>query len=132
MPGRGVHFHMKCHALLGLAALFVAATPALADATFVGQSRATPQLKQDVLVAISGYSKARHACGTVTGVETAPLGDKYEPKTLSYRVTEPQHLYERRTADLCGTKRAFPVALWPSPNGGADYKVVEVPAGTEP
>jgi hypothetical protein len=123
---------MKCHALLGLAALVVAATPALADVKFVGQSRATPQLKQDVLVAITGYSKARHACGTVAGIETAPLGDKYEPKTAMYRVTEPQHLYERWTADLCGTRRAFLVALWPSPKGGADYKVVEVPPGTEP
>ena len=123
---------MKCHALPGLAALFVAATPALADVKFVGESRATPQLKQEVLVAIAGYSKARHACGTVAGVETAPLGDKYEPRTPLYRVDAPQHLYERWTADLCGTRRAFLVALWPSPKGGADYKVVEVPPGTEP
>jgi hypothetical protein len=43
-----------------------------------------------------------------------------------------ERVYERRTAELCGTKRAFPVALWPSPKGGADYKVVEVPPGTEP
>lgn len=123
---------MKCHALLGLTTLLVAATPALADVKFAGQSRATPQLKRDVLVAIAGYSKARHGCGAVAGVETAPLGDKYEPRTALYRVTEPQHLYERWTADLCGTKRAFLVALWPSPKGGADYKVVEVPPGTEP
>ena len=65
-------------------------------------------------------------------METAPLGDKYEPKTPLYRVDDPQHLYERWTADLCGTRRAFLVALWPSPKGGADYKVVEVPPGTEP
>jgi hypothetical protein len=123
---------MKCHALLGLTALLVSAAPALADVKFAGQSRATPQLKRDVLVAIAGYSKARHGCGAVAGVEAAPLGDKYEPRTALYRVTEPQHLYERWTADLCGTKRAFLVALWPSPKGGADYKVVEVPPGTEP
>lgn len=123
---------MKCPALLGVAAMFAAVTPALAEVTFVGQSRATPQLKQDVLVAITGYSKARHACGTVAAVETAPLGDKYEPRTRLYRVDAPQHLYERWTADLCGTKRVFLVALWPSPKGGADYKAVEVPPGTEP
>jgi hypothetical protein len=122
---------MKCHALLGLAALVVA-TPALAEVKFTGQSRATPQLKRDVLIAITGYSKARHACGTAASVETVPLGDKYEPKTPLYRVTEPQHLYERWTADLCGTKRAFLIALWPSAKGGADYKVVEVLPGTEP
>jgi hypothetical protein len=123
---------MKCYALPGIAALFVAATPAHSEVKFTGQSRATLQLKQDVLVAITGYSKVRHACGTVAGVETAPLGDGYEPKTPSYRVTEPQHLYERWTADLCGTRRSFLVALWPSRKGSADYRVVEVPPGTEP
>lgn len=122
---------MKCHALLGFVTL-LAAAPAFADVTFVGQSRATPQLKQDVLVAITGYSKARHACGVATSVETTPLGDKYEPKTALYRVAAPNHLYERWTADLCGTRRVFLVALWPSSKGGADYKVVEVPPGTEP
>jgi hypothetical protein len=123
---------MKFHALPGLAALLIATAPAFADVMFVGQSRATLQLKQDVLVAITGYSKARHACGTIASVETTPLGDTFEPKTPLYRVTEPNHLYERWSADLCGTKRAFLVALWPSPKGGADYKVVEVPSGTEP
>ncbi len=123
---------MKCHVLLGLVALFAVAAPAVAEVKFVGQSRATPQLKQDVLSAITGYAKARHGCGAVAGVQTMPLGDKYEPKTPLYRVSEPQHLYERWTADLCGTKRAFLVALWPSPKGGADYKVVEVPPGTDP
>jgi hypothetical protein len=95
-------------------------------------SRATPQLKRDVLEVIAGYAKHSHACGTITTVESAQLGDKYEPKTPMYRVSAPQHVYERWVADLCGTKRAFLVALWPSPKGGADYKVVEVPPGTEP
>jgi hypothetical protein len=123
--------HMTRAALLGLAALVVA-SPAYADIKFVGQSRATPQLKRDVLTVIAGYAQARHACGTITTVESAPLGDKYEPKTPLYRVAEAGHLYERWVAELCGTKRAFLVALWPSPKGGADYKVVEVPPGTDP
>ena len=123
---------MKRAALLAIAGLIVVASPAHADIKFVGQSRASPQLKHDVLTVIAGYAKATHACGTITTVESAPLGDKYEPKTPLYRVTEPGHLYERWVAELCGTKRAFLVALWPSPKGGADYKVVEVPPGTDP
>jgi len=123
---------MKRTALLAVAGLIVVASPALADIKFVGQSRATPQLKHDVLTVIAGYAQARHACGTITTVESASLGEKFEPKTPLYRVTAPGHLYERWVAELCGTKRAFLVALWPSPKGGADYKVVEVPPGTEP
>jgi len=117
---------------LGLVALFVVAGPAYADIKFVGQSQASPQLKHDVLSAIAGYAKGAHACATITTVESAPLGAGYEPKTPMYRVTNPQHFYERWVTELCGTKRAFLVALWPSPKGGADYKVVEVPPGTEP
>lgn len=123
---------MKRTALTGLAALFVVASPAYADVKFVGESRASPQLKRDILAVVLGYAKHSHACGTLAEVESRPLGDKYEPRTPMYRVTAPQHVYERWTADLCGTKRAFLVALWPSPQGGADYKVVEVPPGTEP
>jgi hypothetical protein len=99
---------------------------------FVGQSRATVQLKRDVMTAVAGYAQQRHACKTITTVETAPLPQGYEPKTALFRVSEPQHFYERWTADVCGTKRPFLVALWPSPKGGADFKVVEVPPGTEP
>ena len=98
----------------------------------VGQSRATVQLKRDILTAIAGYSKARHSCDTIATVETAPLPQGYEPKTAMFRVSAPQHFYERWVASLCGTKRAFLVAMWPSDKGGADYKVVEVPPGTEP
>jgi hypothetical protein len=123
---------MKSTALLGLVALFVVAGPAYAEIRFVGESRATPQLKRDVLAVVAGYANHSHGCGTITTVESAPLGEKYEPKTPMYRVNAPQHIYERWTAELCGTKRAFLVALWPSPKGGADYKVVEVPPGTEP
>jgi len=102
------------------------------DIKIVGESRATTQLKRDILAVVTGYSRARHSCGTITTVETAPLSQGYEPKTAVFRVSEPQHFYERWVADLCGTKRAFLVAMWPSPKGGADYKVVEVPPGTEP
>ena len=115
--------------------LSLAAPQAVAQSTdikFVGQSRATPQLKRDILTAVAGYSKARHSCATITTVETAPLPQGYEPKTEMFRASAPQHFYERWVAGLCGTKRAFLVAMWPSPKGGADYKVVEVPDGTEP
>lgn len=119
-------------ATLAIAGLIVVASPAVADVRFVGPSRASPQLKTDIVTVISGYAKSQHACATLTTIETASLGDKFEPKTPLYRATAPNHLYERWTADLCGTKRAFLVALWPSAKGGADYKVVEVPPGTEP
>jgi hypothetical protein len=127
---------MSVRIATGLMLVFALAAPqAVAQSTdikFVGQSRATPQLKRDILTAVTGYSKARHSCGTVTTVETAPLPQGYEPKTAMFRVSEPQHFYERWVAGLCGAKRAFLVAMWPSPKGGADYKVVEVPDGTEP
>ncbi|CAN5813553.1 hypothetical protein BH11PSE3_BH11PSE3_36340 [soil metagenome] len=131
--------------ILGVTLLVASALPAAAQTTppaaqsasrplyaFTGQSRATLQLKRDVMVAIAGYSQQRYACKTIKTVETAPLQQGYEPKTAMFRVAEPQHFYERWTADVCGTKRPFLVALWPSPQGGADYKVVEVPPGTEP
>lgn len=100
--------------------------------TFSGQSRATPQLKRDVMVAVAAYSQHSHACKQIASVATAPLPPGYEPKTALFRASAPQHFYELWTADVCGTKRPFLVALWPSPKGGADYKVVEVPPGTEP
>ena len=118
----------------GFAVLVVTTASAVAqgDIKITGQSRATLQLKRDILGVIAGYAKARHSCGTIAAVETAPLPQGYEPKTAMFRVSEPQHFYERWVANLCGTRRAFLVALWPSPKGGADYTVVEVPPGTEP
>ena len=105
---------------------------ALPAYTYVGQSRANVQLKNDVMIMVSGYSRYQHSCKTITTVETALLPQGYEPKTAMFRVSEPRHFYERWTADVCGTKRAFLVVLWPSPKGGVDFKVVEVPPGTEP
>jgi hypothetical protein len=102
------------------------------DVRITGQSRATLQVKRDILGVVAGYAKARHGCGTIASLETIPLPQGYEPKLAMFRVDEPQHFYERWVADLCGTKRAFLVALWPSPKGGADYKAVEVAPGTEP
>jgi hypothetical protein len=124
-------------ALMGFVLLVATTAPAFAqggspDIKITGQSRATLQLKRDILGVIAGYAKARHSCGTITAVETAPLPQGYEPKTAMFRVSEPKHFYERWVADLCGTKRDFLVALWPSPKGGTDYKAVEVPSGTEP
>lgn len=107
-------------------------TAGATDTKIVGQSRASPQLKRDILAVIAGYANARHSCGTIAGLETAPLPQGFEPKTAMFRVNEPQHFYERWVADLCGTKRAFLVALWPSPKGGTDYKAVEVLPGIEP
>ncbi len=125
-----------CTRIAGLAVIMaIAASQAFAqsaDIKLIGQSRATVPLKRDIVTAIAGYSKARHSCGTVTTVETAPLPEGYEPKTAMFRASAPQHFYERWTASLCGAKRAFLVAMWPSPKGGADYKVVEAPPGTEP
>ena len=129
---------MGARAVIGLAFLLAMAAPALAQVAqgstvkFAGISRATPQLKGDVMVAISAYTKARHSCGSIATVETAPMAKDFEPKTPMYRVSESGRIYERWVADVCGAKRAFLVALWPSPKGGADYKVVEVPPGTDP
>ncbi|WP_421997051.1 hypothetical protein [Reyranella sp.] len=120
--------------LTGPALVLAALVPAIgvaADVKIVGQSHATPQLKRDVLTVILGYARGRHSCGTLTSAETAPLAKDYEPKSAMFRTSAPGHVYERWVVDLCGTKRAFLVALWPSPKGGADYKVVEVPPGGE-
>jgi hypothetical protein len=115
-----------------LSALALPIASGATDIKIVGQSRASHQLKRDTLAVIAGYAKARHSRGTIAGLETAPLPQGFEPKTAMFRVSESQHFYERWVADLCGTKRAFLVALWPSPKGGTDYKTVEVPPGTEP
>lgn len=100
--------------------------------TFVGQSRATVPLKRDVVAMISAYSQARHSCRIITKIESTPLAQTYEPKTAMFRATAPGHFYERWNVDLCGTKRPFLVGMWPSPKGGTDFQVAEVPAGTEP
>lgn len=136
---------MGPRSIIGLALLIAMAAPAAAQVAnppqsaaqsptikFVGVSRATAPLKRDVMAAISGYTKARHSCAAITTVETAPMAKDFEPRTPMYRVSEPGRIYERWVADACNIKRAFLVALWPSPKGGADYKVVEVPPGTEP
>ncbi len=82
---------MKRAALPAGAGLIVVASPAYADIEFVGQSRATPQFEARCP---DGHRRLcpGHGCGTITTVESAPLGEK----------------------------------------GGADYKVVEVPPGTDP
>jgi hypothetical protein len=124
------------HVIAGLAIfLAAAASPAFAQSTdikFVGQSRATVPLKRDIVTAIAAYSKARHSCGAVSAVEAAPLPQGYEPKTAMFRVSAPEHFYERWVVSLCGSQRAFFVAMWPSPKGGADYKILEASPGSEP
>ena len=131
MRWRSISAGGACAAALGL--LIGATAPVQADdIRFIGRSRASAPLKRDILVAVVGYAKARHACGTLTTVETAPLPAGYEPKTPLFRASAPQHIYERWTAALCGSRRAFLVAMWPAAQGGADYQVVEVPAGTDP
>jgi hypothetical protein len=127
---------MSSRVAVGLVLLLAMAAPGLAQqgstVKFAGVSRATPQLKRDVMVAISAYTQARHSCGSIATVETAPMAKDFEPKTPMFRVSAPGHIYERWIAEACGARRAFLVALWPSPKGGADYKVVEVPPGTDP
>ena len=61
-----------------------------------------------------------------------PFPDQSPPSVEERMALMPTMHDERWVAELCGTKRAFLVALWPSPKGGADYKVVEVPPGTDP
>ena len=64
--------------------------------------------------------------------QSAILPPTYTPRTAIYQIGAPNHHYERWTATACDTKRTFLVGLWPVPQGGADYKVVEIPPGVEP
>jgi hypothetical protein len=102
------------------------------DVRFTGQTRATPQLKTDLLGVISGYSQHQYKCSVVSAIDAAVMMPTYKPRTPIYQISAPNHHYERWTATVCDTKRTFLIGLWPVPQGGADYKVVEIPAGVEP
>jgi hypothetical protein len=107
--------------------------PAVAsDVRFVGQSRASPQLRTDLIAVISGYSMHQYKCPTVSSIDSTVLPPAYKPRTAIYQIGAANHHYERWTATACDTKRTFLVGLWPVPQGGADYKVVEIPPGVEP
>jgi hypothetical protein len=110
----------------------VSQTAHASDVRFTGESRATPQLKTDVLVAITGYSRHQYKCPEVSSIESALLPATYKPRTPLYQIAAPNHHYERWVATVCDGKRTFLVGLWPVPQGGADFKVVEIPPGVEP
>lgn len=117
----------------GFAAVLAMAPAAQAyDIDFRGQSRASPQLKADLLAQISGYAKHTYKCSFPFSVETALLPASYTPRTPIYRISSPQRSYERWGVNLCGTKRGFLVGLWPDGKGGAFFKVTEVKKGVEP
>ena len=102
------------------------------EVRFAGQSRATPQLKVDVLGMVAGYSAQRYKCGTITAVNSTILPKSYSPRIPLHQIASPDHVYERWVIDLCEVKRAFLVGLWPDPKGGANFKVVEIRDGVEP
>ena len=120
--------------LLFAAALMLATVPAAQayELRFTGPSRTTPALKRDVLNAITGYSKYTYKCSFIFSVESAQLPPSYVPRTPLYQIAAPQHSYERWLINLCGKKRSFLLGLWPAPQGGANFKVLEVPPGIVP
>lgn len=115
-------------------ALALSAAPAAQayDVDFRGQTRASPQLKADLLTNIAAYAKGAYQCNFPFAVETALLPASYLPRTPMYRISSPQRSYERWVVNLCGTKRAFLIGLWPDGKGGAFFKVTEVKKGVEP
>lgn len=102
------------------------------DVRFTGKTRASGKLLGDVLSRITGYTKQRYQCAFIFSVDAAIQPAGYQPRNMVYRVASPQHSYERWVVNACGKKRAFFVGFGNNPNGGADYKVQEIPNGVMP
>lgn len=102
------------------------------DVRFTGKTLASGKLMEDLLGRITGYSKSRYQCSFIFAVNSAMQPPGYVPRAPAFRVASPRHSYERWTVNLCGKSRVFFVGFGNNANGGADYKVQELPNGVMP
>lgn len=108
-----------------MTAALVSADIALAyDIDFRGTTRASPELKLDMLRTIQGYAKARHDCSFIFSVNMTVLGPGFQRNSPVY--ARGGH-FERWDANLCGRREAFTVSMWARASGGSDYAIL--PAG---
>lgn len=107
---------------LALAAL--TSQPAAAQKiSFTGQTKASPQLRLDVLRQIARYSKANGGCAFVFSAHMQIMPRNYVPVRPSKPATGLGGHFERWTLNACGAKQGFQVAMWPSPRGGSDFAI---------
>lgn len=103
---------------LVLPVLLVAAAPAPADRP--GPSRADKRLKADVLRGMQRYSVAAYRCARLSQVQAQSLSKRFRAGSPVYR--RKGH-WEAWSARVCGQRRTFLIAMWPSRRGGVDFTI---------
>ncbi|WP_298812016.1 hypothetical protein [uncultured Sphingomonas sp.] len=103
---------------LVLPILLVAAAPVPADRP--GPSRADKRLKADVLRGLQRYSVAAYRCARLGQLQAQSLPKRFRAGSPVYRR---RGHWEAWSARVCGQRRTFLVAMWPSRRGGVDFTI---------
>ena len=91
--------------------------------SFTGYTKASPQLRLDVLRRIAQYSKASGGCAFVFSAHMEIMPRSYMPVQPSMPATSRGGHFERWTLNACGARQRFQIAMWPSRRGGSDFAV---------
>ncbi len=113
---------MRFAALIGLITIPLLANAANAGPVWMeGNTTANTRLSEEVMKAVMLYADALWSCSSAELIQPEFL-QSYKP----YRVGpegSAKTIYERWTVTLCGKKRRFLVAFWPSSVGGTMFRV---------
>ncbi len=109
---------------LALPLLLIAAAPidklGAVSANKAGPSRADRRLKADVLRGMQRYATAAYHCARLDRVQAQSLPKRFRVTSVVYR--RGGH-WEAWSARVCGQRRGFLVAMWPSRRGGVDFTI---------
>lgn len=114
-------------AIVTAAAMLPAGSAGAYNIDFRGTSRASPQLKLDMLKTMQRYAKATSGCSMIFSVETTIMPAGFRSSSA---VRKPGGHIELWDANVCAKKQMFIVSMWPSPRGGTEFVVA--PQGRRP
>jgi len=119
---------MNCKSLIAAAALAAATVTASQPAAayplkITGNSRATAQLKVDVLRQIAEYSSRTGGCRFLHSAHMQVMPRNYVPRQPTRPAPTLGGHFEVWTVNVCSAKQRFQIAMWPSPRGGADFAI---------
>ncbi len=104
--------------------LLIAAEPAEQARPYradkAGPSRADKRLKADVLRGMQRYVAAAYRCPRLRAVQAASLPARFRRGSPVYRRGGHWELW---SANVCGRRRSFAVAMWPGRRGGVDFTI---------
>lgn len=102
----------------------IGSSPAAAyQLKITGQSRASSQLKVDVLRQIAEYSSRTGGCRFLYSAHMTVMPRGYVPRQPTRPAPALGGHYEVWTVNACAAKQRFQVAMWPSRRGGADFAI---------